>query len=224
MSKKIYITQDQLNEIINNGAYLDDASSDGNVKDPGYMEITTNPIPGGEPVTSDEFGDEQCKNLFMGRYRSGLGVYPAAGAFSLEEKKNINEVADGVKNKKYKPSGQLLLALKANMSSLKPGDMYYKVLKTLLDPEGVSENYLSNLLSDMESGKVPQEKIKLLAGPLFIRWGNQCITNRQTIDANFKKSQHDMGMENVYQKAGGTRNNGGTAHTKKNGGTITYFN
>ena len=224
MSKKIYITQDQLNEIINNGAYLDDASSDGNVKDPGYMEITTNPIPGGEPVTSDEFGDEQCKNLFMGRYRSGLGVYPAAGAFSLEEKKNINEVADGVKNKRYKVSGPLRDTMMRNYQSTNGRTIGTKRLEKLLSDEGATENYLSNLLSDIRKGDVSQEEIQLLGGKQFVDWMSRNIKNRQAADEGFKESQHNMGVENVYQKAGGTRNNGGTAHTKKNGGTITYFN
>ena len=67
MSRKVYMTEDQLNEILG-GAYLDDYSSDGNVKDSGY-EITTNPLKGGKGVTSDEFADDQCRNSRMGRYR-----------------------------------------------------------------------------------------------------------------------------------------------------------
>jgi hypothetical protein len=98
-----------------------------------------------------------------------------------------------------------------------------KRLEKLLSDEGASENYLSNLLSDMKAGNVSQEEMQLLGGNDFVRWMNQNIKNRQTIDAGMKKTQHDMGMQNVYQKEGGTRNGGGTAHTPKNSGTITYF-
>lgn len=222
MGRKVYMTEDQLNEILS-GAYLDDYSSDGNIKDADYTEVTTNPVKGGEPVTSDEYAKERgARDIFMGRYRDLSGVYPAAGALTLE-KKNINEVADGVKNKKYKVSGPLRDKMMRNYQSTGGRTIGTKRLEKLLSDEGASENYLSNLLSDIKSGNVSQEEMQLLGGDDFVRWMDRNIKNRQTADAGIKKSQHDMGMDNVYQKAGGTRNNGGTAHTPKNNGTITYF-
>jgi hypothetical protein len=222
MGRKVYMTEDQLNEILS-GAYLDDYSSDGNIKDGDYTEVTTNPVKGGEPVTSDEYAKERgARDIFMGRYRDLSGVYPAAGALTLE-KKNINEVADGVKNKKYKVSGPLRDKMMRNYQSTGGRTIGTKRLEKLLSDEGASENYLSNLLSDIKSGNVSQEEMQLLGGDDFVRWMDRNIKNRQTADAGIKKSQHDMGMDNVYQKAGGSRNNGGTAHTPKNNGTITYF-
>lgn len=221
MSRKVYMTEEQLNEILD-GSYLDDYSSDGNIKDAGY-EITTNPMKGGEPVTADEYAKKRgARDIFMGRYRDHGGVYPAAGALTLE-KKNINEVTDAVKNKRYKVSGPLRDKMMRNYQSTNGRTIGTKRLEKLLSNEGASENYLSNLLSDMKAGNISQEEMQLLGGDDFIRWMNQNIKNRQTIDAGVKKSQHDMGMQNVYQKEGGTRNNGGTAHTPKNNGTITYF-
>jgi hypothetical protein len=222
MGRKVYMTEDQLNEILS-GAYLDDYSSDGNIKDGDYTEVTTNPVKGGEPVTSDEYAKERgARDIFMGRYRDLSGVYPAAGALTLE-KKNINEAADGVKNKKYKVSGPLRDKMMRNYQSTGGRTIGTKRLEKLLSDEGASENYLSNLLSDIKSGNVSQEEMQLLGGDDFVRWMDRNIKNRQTADAGIKKSQHDMGMDNVYQKAGGSRNNGGTAHTPKNNGTITYY-
>ena len=221
MGRKVYITEDQLNEILN-GGYLDDYSSDGNIKDAGY-EITTNPLKGGDGVTSDEFAKDQCRNVRMGRYRDSGGVIPACGALTYEEKKKINEVADGVKNKRYKVSGPLRDMMVRNYQSTNGRTIGTKRLEKLLSDEGASENYLSNLLSDIKAGKVSNDELQLLGGNDFVRWMNQNITNRQTMDAGIKKTQHDMGMQNVYQKAGGTKDSGGTAHTPKNNGTITYF-
>ena len=222
MGRKVYMTEDQLNEILS-GAYLDDYSSDGNIKDGDYTEVTTNPVKGGEPVTSDEYAKERgARDIFMGRYRDLSGVYPAAGALTLE-KKNINEVADGVKNKKYKVSGPLRDTMVRNYQSTNGRTIGTKRLEKLLSDEGASENYLSNLLSDIKAGNVSNDELQLLGGADFVRWMNQNIKNRQTTDAGIKKTQHDMGMENVYQKEGGVRNTGGTAHTSKNNGTITYY-
>ena len=218
------MTEEQLNEILGNGSYLDDYSSEGNTKDIGQNEITVNPVKDGEPQTTDKYAKERGpRDVFMGRYRDAGGVYPAAGALTMEGKKKLQEVADGVKNKRYKVSGPLRDKLMRNYQSTNGRTIGTKRLEKLLSDEGASENYLSNLLSDMQSGKVSQEEMQLLGGNDFMRWMDQNIKNRQTADAGFKKTQHDMGIENVYQKEGGTRNNGGTAHTKKNNGTITYF-
>ena len=43
-------------------------------------------------------------------------------------------------------------------------------------------------------------------------------------DASLKQAAKNRGETNVFQKPGGTRNNGGAAHTKKNNVTITYDN
>ena len=86
MGRKVYITEDQLNEILS-GAYLDDYSSDGNVTNIGLDKVTTNPVKGGKGVTSDEFANDQCRSVFMGRYRDSGGVIPATGALTNEEKK-----------------------------------------------------------------------------------------------------------------------------------------
>ena len=222
MGRKVYMTEDQLNEILS-GSYLDDYSSDGNVKDIGQDEITTNPVKGGKGVTSDEFANDQCRSIYMGRYRDSMGVYPAAGALTMEEKKNINEVADAVKNKRYKVSGPLRDMMVRNYQSTNGRTIGTKRLEKLLSDEGASENYLSNLLSDVKSGNISQEELQLLGGKEFVDWMSRNIKNRQTMDSGFKKTQHDMGMDNVYQKPGGSKSGNGTAHTPKNGGTITYF-
>lgn len=222
MGRKVYMTEDQLNEILS-GAYLDDASSDGNVKDIGQNEVTTNPVKNGVGVTSDDFARAQCRSIFMGRYRDSGGVIPAAGALTMEEKKTLDEVADNVKTKRYKVSGPLRDTMMRNYQSTNGRTIGTKRLEKLLSDEGATENYLSNLLSDVKAGNISQDELQLLGGKDFVDWMSRNIKNRQTIDAGVKKTQHDMGMQNVYQKAGGTRNNGGTAHTQKNNGTITYF-
>ena len=222
MGRKVYMTEEQLNEILN-GAYLDDASSDGNIKDVAQDEVTTNPVKGGKGVTSDDFARTQCRSVFMGRYRDNGGVIPAAGALTMEEKKTLDEVADCVKTKKYKVSGPLRDTMMRNYKSTNGRTIGTKRLEKLLSDEGATENYISNLLSDVKSGQISQNELQLLGGKEFVDWMSRNIKNRQTMDAGIKKTQHDMGMENVYQKPGGTKDGSGTAHTEKNNGTVTYF-
>ena len=43
-------------------------------------------------------------------------------------------------------------------------------------------------------------------------------------DEILKQAAKNRGEANAFQKPGGTKNHGGTAHTKKNNVTITYDN
>lgn len=220
MARKVYVTQDQLNEILN-GSYLQDPSSDGNLGDGWSGEITTNPLVGGEPVTTDEFAKDLPHNgWFMGRYSYRRGTTPAAGALTMEEKKTINEIAASAKNKTNVVSGPLADKLKLVLQNCTNENWRKRITKLL---SGASENYLSNFLSEIKSGKVDQKMLAALGGKDLIDWMTRCITNRQKMDADDKKIKHDMGMENVYQKPGGMKQSGnGQAHTEKSG-TITYL-
>ena len=161
MGRKVYMTEEQLNEILS-GAYLDDYSSDGNVKDIGQDEVTTNPVKGGKGVTSDDFARTQARSVFMGRYRDNGGIIPAAGALTMEEKKNLDEIANSAKTKRYKVSGPLRDTMMRNYQSTGGRTIGTKRLEKLLSDEGATENYLSNLLSDIKAGQVSQDEIQLL--------------------------------------------------------------
>ncbi len=139
MARKVYVTQDQLNEILN-GSYLQDPSSDGNVGDGWTGEITTNPLVDGEPVTTDEFAKDLPHNgWFMGRYSYRRGTTPAAGALTMEEKKTLNEVAASAENKISKASGPLADTLKRALQNCTNENWRKRITKLL---EGATEHYL----------------------------------------------------------------------------------
>lgn len=222
MARKVYVTQGQLDEILN-GSYLQDPKTDGNVGEPWTGEITTNPLPDGQPVTTDEFAKDLPHNgWFMGRYSYRRGTTPAAGAFTMEEeKKTLNEVAASAENKVSRVSGPLADKLKMSLQSCNNENWRHRIEKLL---NGATENYLSNFLSDIRNGKVSQDLLQMVGGKDLVDWMTRVIGNRQRMDADDKRIKHDMGLENVYQKPGGAKEVGnGQAHTPKNG-TITYFN
>ena len=55
---------------------------------------------------------------------------------------------------------------------------------------------------------------------------DKTLKRKERISRNSKELKRDMGIENAFQKSGGTKNGGGKAHTNKtsDGSNITYFN
>ena len=54
---------------------------------------------------------------------------------------------------------------------------------------------------------------------------DKTLKRKERISRNSKELKRDMGIENAFQKSGGTKNGGGKAHTNKtsDGSNITYF-
>ena len=222
MGRKVYVTEEQLTKMFKSnidemldGSYLEDPSGEGNIKDLGY-EVGVNPLPDGNPVTTDDIAKEKSpRQGYMDR-----GIIPMRGPMS--EKKNITEVSDATRNRTHKVSGQLANTLKANYQNASQQNGGHRVIgskriEKLLT--GYTDNYASNLVSDMESGKISPEEYQMLGGDKLKRELDRTVKSDQTIDKSFKQSAKDMGATNAFisphQKTGT-----GTAHSEK---TSQYF-
>jgi hypothetical protein len=74
-----------------------------------------------------------------------------------------------------------------------------------------------------KQGKKDQNAYNLLGGAKMEQWVQNSLKSYRGAIETDKANRSAMGQENVYQKAGGTKNSGnGKAHSKKNNG-ITYF-
>lgn len=223
MNRKIHITKEQFNrlmescvkervdEILDDGSYLKDNSSEGNVKDLGY-DVGLNPLPGGAPTTTNDVADQLSpRNGFMDR-----GVVPARGGYTMESevKKNlVNEVSAANRTRKHTVSGPLAQKMKANYASADGPKVGSKRIEHLLS--GYTNNYASNLLSDMNSGKITPEEYEMIGGDDLKRELDRRVKSDQVIDQSFKQSRSAAGDTNAFI-APHTKNSGnGMAHTKK---------
>lgn len=229
MNRKIHITREQFDRLMEscvkegvdeilNGSYLADKDSDGNVKDLGY-EVGLNPLPDGTPVTTNDIADELSpRNGYMDR-----GVMPARGGYTMESevKKNlVNEVSAANMTRKHKVSGPLAQKMTANYNAAGEKKVGSKRIEHLLS--GYTDNYASNLLSDINSGNITQKEYDMIGGDDLKNELDRRVKSDQTIDKSFKQSQAASGVQNAFISPHTKTGGNGMAHTKKTS-TDNYY-
>ena len=204
MKHKLILSQSQIDEICNgDSSYLDGLSSKPDVPEDYANEIT---VGGGiidsypDPLTTDEFGRQLARqNGMFGGRRCYHGDYVTM----YEGKKK-----DWMKRHSINETNQALDHQEIT-AVIGDGPNAEKVTG--------NENMLSTRLSRAEDAG-NEEEAKAL---------RKALDNRRKPIENRKKNLKNLGIDNVYQKAGGKKNSGnGKAHTRKDDGTnqyISYF-
>ena len=202
MSRTLILTEKQLNEIIDGTPYLD--TTDKGM--PENMHLNQTSVTGGvknpKPVTSDEIGKwegQSTNNWSTNRGGSGkLAGIPIAAP--LEETYTKKE-------------------FEAKMLS-EMNDQLNGITMTASMPN--DSNPASPIMISGKEGKLAKEKT--LAKQRGDKQTYDAIS--RTLDGqrrriwSDKKAKEAAGMPNQFQKPGGTRNNGGKAHSKKNDSMI----
>lgn len=206
MSKKIYITEAQLQEIIGNGAYLDDKDTTNEYR-MGGKEVSVDGVVGdyvdgdvtfGKPVTADKFAQTQSNQ----RRRRGM----------INCSTNLTEANQDMKGKEKtfqlsQTEGDKLKQRIANYGGSK-NDAGYKRAQTLVDRGRISYDNAYRVLDDMKTGK---------AGAILDPDGTlqHELENKIKTKTDMSQSQRDAKMaagQNVIKSAPKTGAKGG-AHT-----------
>ena len=124
------------------------------------------------------------------------------------EKKNLNEENESLKNNTYGDNENRVS--NTNASTLKWRYGAAKKKAQSADPT-IRQQGISTMKT-MEKNNPNLAQIETQYNAAMK--GNQIL----------KQAAKNRGEANVFQKPGGTKNHGGTAHTKKNNVTITYDN
>lgn len=216
MSKLIYITESQLQEIIGNGAYLNSQDTNNEYR-LGGAEISVNGITGnyidgdvsaGEPVTTDKI----AKRLARARVRGmGRNVLPESNQ-DLAGKQNTFQISQETRNK-----------IKQNLENYSGNEHAPGVKrgKTIVRNGRISYDDGYRILDDIENGK---------AGNVLDPNGTlrNEIRRKLSTGESISKSNRESKMrrgENVLKSAPKTGIKGG-AHTPKGNNVIgvTYEN
>lgn len=216
MSKLIYITEAQLNEIIGNGAYLNNQDTTNEYR-LGGAEVSADGVTGnyvdgdvefGNPVITDKFAKQLTKPRVRGMART---VLPESNQ-DLTGKQNTfqisNDTIDSIKQSLMKYDG------KRNMPGVKRGE---RIVKT----GRISHDDGYRILDDFSKGN---------AGAVLDPDGKLQSEIRRKLDTaeNISKSGRESKMargENILKSAPKNGTKGG-AHTPKGNNTIgvTYEN
>jgi hypothetical protein len=151
MSKKIYITEAQLQEIIGNGAYLNDQDTTNEYR-MGGQEVSVDGVVGdytdgdvefGKPVTADKLSHT------MSNQRRRRGMINCSRSIN-EANQDIDSKTDTFQLSQNEREG---LAQRINAYSGSKNDAGYKRAKTLATRGRVSYSNAYRILDDMKSGK-----------------------------------------------------------------------
>lgn len=219
MGKLIYITEAQLQEIVGNGAYLDDTDTTNEYRF-GGEEITVNGTTGnyvdgdidlGKPITSDDFADSlvpQRNHWSRGSTRTTIH--------------EANQDLTGKQNT-FQVSSLELGKLKQRLNNYtgSQNDAGYKRGKNIINKERVSYDDAYRILDDMNSGNAGEvlDPDGTLRNEL-----ERKVKTATDISRNSREMKMAMGR-NVMKSAPKTGAKGG-AHTPKGNNVIgiTYEN
>ena len=213
MSKKtLILSQKQLDEIVGgNSAYLDNLGSD-------FVEDGNNEVYTGEklddkdadPLTTDKYMKQRCLDygpwIPGGRGGTKSAMVYTNGMIACSkkdwDKKHIFEDNQNLVNKTYGDDENR--ASNTNASTLK---WRYGAAKAKAQSSNPTERQQGiSTMKTMEKNNPNLTQI--------VNQYNTAMNN----DRNIKKTEHDMGKPNVYQKPGGTK----TTNGNKQQGIITY--
>ena len=219
MAKKtLILSQKQLDEIVGGDtSYLDNEGED--FAENGNNEVFTGDKLDGrdaEPYTTDQHAQERSLDygpwIPGGRGGTKSAMVYTNGLIACSKKdwikKNLNEENQNLANNTYGDNKNRVR--NGNAATLKCRYGAAKAKAQSSDPT-IRQQGISTMKT-MEKNNPNLSQIESQY--------NAAMNN----DANLKQAAKNRGEQNVYQKPGGTKNHGETAHTKKNNITITYDN
>lgn len=235
MGKLIYITESQLNEIIGNGAYLNDTDSTNEYRF-GGKEISANGVTGdyvdgdvenGEPVTTDKIAKQLTRQGTRGMGRAIPYGYGTNKLRESKKKVNDNLLSEANqdltgKNNTFQISPKELKKLKERLLSYKgpENDKGVKRVKNIIEKGRISYDDAYRILDDIKNGKGGQ--ILDPEGTL-----QREIEYKVNLGTDISQSNRDAKMrrgENILKSSPKNGSKGG-AHTSNNNIIgITYQN
>ena len=208
MGQLIYITESQLNEIIGNGAYLNNQDTTNEYR-LGGAEISTDGITGdyidgnietGKPVISDKISKRMSKPRVRGLART---VLPESNQ-DLTGKQKTMQISDTTINK---------IKDRLNNYSGNQNDPGIKRAKNIINKGRISNDDGYRILDDFENGNAGN-----VLDPMLQKEIRRKLDTAENISKNNRDSKMSRG-ENVLKSAPKTGIKGG-AHTPKGNNVI----
>lgn len=218
--KKVRFTESQIKHILGEryGSYLS-STSDSEVTDISY---------GTQVAVSDKNVDGEYTDVLPSEKVRRVPVSPFArnryfGGMTESRIQQLNEINQEFENEVLIFPREISNALTYALQKADTKDSGYKRLQNMVKAGSVSASDAYRILHDYDNNKDYNKKS--IIPRRAINWIRMNIKSLENISRQHKEIKRSMGDNNAFQKTGGTKNNGGKAHTPKTsgGGTIRYF-
>lgn len=228
--RKVYFTENQMKRLIGEDfqAYLPQETDASDAPDNSF---------GTETAPSDKYDDEYTDNSWTDEYSKrivpkgpyGRGyMYPTVGSGIYEScKKKLNETNQDLQNTQF----NLTKNLKSDVVSMAASDGGDKLLNNMAQEiqsgSGFNTKSAYKRLHDLrDMAQNDPERFKKINGQRLISVISNQLENAKGASKRSKEAKKAVGIQNTYQKAGGTKQAGnGMAHTKKTDSDVkfTYY-
>ena len=210
--KKIYVTEAQLKGAFGMALSYFKSGENGAKEAPFDSEISVNGELSGETnITTDKTASEITPRTYYGaRKRHSINC--------SVEKKTLSESNKELVDNTYQIPEKLYKTLCANHNRVKNNSNIKGIqrLGNLVNNRAISYNEMYRLKNYFENLPQNDSEYILLGGNEMVRWIDQQLKSSTSSSKNTKEIKKMLGMKNVYQKEGGTKNSGnGQAHSKK---------
>ena len=228
MGKTIIISERQLREIVGaDPSYLDSMEGDFKEYNAGIETMVGGKL--SDKTDADPLTTDGLTQMLSKTYGSSTVMQQEPRKINCskeDKKKTLNENSPMEQGKTWMIPDELYAQLQNNSQSYQ-GDKNaagWDRLNNLIKQRNVKYGEMKRLKNYFETqSKKDQNSYNLLGGAKMEQWVQNSLKSYRGAIETDKASRSAMGQENVYQKAGGTKNSGnGKAHSKKNN-RITYF-
>lgn len=212
--RKIYITEQQLNEALGFSLSYLNNNENGSKSNPFDSEITTDGnISNGTENTTDKINSKRTP-------RSYFGARKRHATINCDIFKNgniINESNQDLEDKIYTIPNEIFNLLKLNYKTVKNKSNVKSIkrLKNLLNNRGIKNSEMYRLKNFFDKTSKNNDEFSLLGGVKMKQWIEQQLKNATTASKHSKDVKHNMGMENAYIKKHNKNSGNGMAHTNK---------
>ena len=221
--KKVIFSQSQLNEIIGGDVtYLDAADKDFR-EFGGYNEVSVGGKDGlnkkdADPVVSDRIANAMGRgdNWFTVSRAKTLGVAVPVYCSKENEGSVLSESNSELEGQRF----TLDPTTKQQLACVHGNGKGSGRLENILKDGSVSYTEATTLKNLMDKLSPDSEEYKNMGGKPLHDFINRTLQNKTGIIKRGKENMRNLGFENQFQKAGGTKESGnGQAHTSK----VKYF-
>lgn len=213
--RKVIFTENQLKKILgeNFDTYLPKAGENSETPDNANLDtvMLTGKDSNGEPFEppiTDKIRKERTPALPFFR--------------RISENSELNEENHELVGHQYNLGRNTNAQIDA-LAAQNPND---KLLQNMSNDKNMKHGTAKKRKHDLEVMKAENpERFNMIGGNKILKGINNKLNNDMKMSKDHKYFEKDvLGKTNVFQKEGGTKNNGGEANTKKDGVTITYEN
>ena len=225
--RKVYFTENQMKRLIGEDfeSYLPQETDAGEVPSNSYgTEVSPSAKIDGE-YTDNSWTDRVSKEIVPNSpYGRRYPCTSVSAGICESSKKKLNETNQDLQNTRFNLTKNLKSDVMAMAASDSGDKLINNMAQEIQNGDGFNTKSAYKRLYDLRNmAKNDPERFKRINGQRLISVISNQLENAKGASKRSKESKKAVGMQNAYQKAGGTKQSGnGMAHSQKTNSDVKF--